>query len=150
MQLTTLLEMTQIQQRLANTTYYKSDQQGHYRKDCFSSAGRTPMPDQTPTTPMYSPPTIGTQMVKVSYAVSQSKLMACLNEATRANQTNQQLRKSIQEMPSKQNLSTQPLVNKSNVTPKTVTTKTSPFGKKTVQFAPKPTISRSKMAVTSI
>ena len=46
-------------------------------------------------------------------------------------------------MPSKQNPTPQPTAKKWTITPKTVTTKTSDIGKKTVQFAPKTTNSSS-------
>ena len=67
-------------QRLANITCYTCGQNGHYRKDCPSSAGTSLVPDQTLTKPMYSPPTTVEQMVTVPFAVPQSSLVAILKE----------------------------------------------------------------------
>ena len=70
-------------------------------------------------------------MVTDPYPVPQSSLVTILKELVKVKETNKQLRKNIQQMPSKQN-PTQLTATKLTFTPKTLTTRTSAIGKKTV------------------
>ena len=45
------------QERVANITFFKCSQTGHYRKDYPNSARTSPVPDQNLSMPSYSLPT---------------------------------------------------------------------------------------------
>ena len=131
----------------ANITCYRCGQKGYYRKDCPSSTGTSPVPDQTP---MYSPPTIVKQLGTASYVVSQSNSVIILKELPKSKQMNWKLRKSMQQIPPKQNHPTQPKVTKPTMSSKEVTAKTSAIGKNYVWFAPETTPSNSIKTVTPV
>ena len=135
------------QQRLANMICYKCGQKGQYRKDYTNSICISPVLDQNL---MYTLPTTLTQMVMASYAVPSVVLVTILKELAKAKQMNQQLRKSIQQTPSKQTPLMQPEVTRLSTTLKVVTTKSSTISKKTVQFTPKTTPNSSVKMVTPI
>ena len=61
-------------------TSHTCDQKCHYRKDCPSSAGTSPVSDQPLTTLVYSAPTSVTQMVPASYSALHSSLVTLLKE----------------------------------------------------------------------
>ena len=98
------------QQRFTNISCFLVIDEYHYGKDC---------PNLTVKLQQYQPIVhlqSLTQTVTASHIVSQSSLVTIIKELAKVKETNQQLRKGIQQLSSKQNPTTQPTAIKLTVT----------------------------------
>ena len=137
------------QQRMANIASSKSDQNGHYRKECPSLSNTIPVLDQTLSTPMYSLCTTVTYMVTASYAVLQSSLVTIYKKIAKAKHMNWHLSSNVQQAPPDQSFIPQPSVTKEMVASKVDTPMIPAIGKETVKFVQKYTKSSSTKTMTS-